>query len=129
MAHIREWLFPSKVREFKGQRWLNICLRSLHLVGIAGIGAGFLFELSEAQWLPYWHLAIVTGIVLSVLYLWSTALWLFQIKGLAIIVKLALLWMATVQPDIRGELFILIILISGISAHAPGSLRLLVAEN
>lgn len=116
-------LFPARPRMFPGERWLNIILRSVHLVGVAGIGGGFLFGLDEKQWLPFWHLSLATGITLSLLYVWSSAIWLFQLKGLAIIAKVLLLGAAIALPAWRAELFMLIILISGLIAHAPGQVR------
>lgn len=35
-----DWLFPAESRQFYGQRWLNILLRSVHLLGVAGVGGG-----------------------------------------------------------------------------------------
>ena len=116
-------LFPSQPRQFPGQRWVNITLRSAHLVGIAGIGGGFLFALDPAAWNLYWRITLATGIALSLVYLWSTAAWLFEIKGLAIVVKTALLVAAVNHPDLRHDLFILIIVISALSAHAPARIR------
>ncbi|MCW8957907.1 MAG: hypothetical protein OQL21_02570, partial [Gammaproteobacteria bacterium] len=66
-----DWLFPHQPRNFAGQRWLNIVLRALHLVGVAGIGGSFLFALDEVLWRPYWYLTLGSGIALSLLYLWS----------------------------------------------------------
>ena len=120
---IAEWLFPPSPRRFAGQRWLNILLRSLHLVGIAGVAGGFLFALDDAQWLPYWRLALTTGAALALLYIWSTALWLFQLKGVAILLKLALLALGFSLPGWRMETFVLVIMLSGVMAHAPGSVR------
>lgn len=116
-------LFPHPARQFPGQRWLNILLRCLHLVGMAGIGAGFLFALSQTQWLPYWYLTLGSGVALCALYIWSSLIWLFQLKGLAILVKLMLLWIAMHQPQLQPWLFVLIVLISGLIAHAPGNVR------
>ena len=116
-------LFPATPRRFPGERWINNWLRSAHLVGVAGIGGGYLFGLAEAQWLPFWHLTLGTGVALSLLYLWASVAWLLQLKGLAIVVKLALLALAVLLPPWRGELFILVIVISGLIAHAPGAVR------
>ncbi|MCB1819556.1 MAG: hypothetical protein KDI77_16675, partial [Gammaproteobacteria bacterium] len=55
-------LFPEPTRYFPGQRWVNIALRSLHLVGVAGIGSGFLFDQAPAAWDTYWHLTLISGI-------------------------------------------------------------------
>lgn len=116
-------LIPQKPRYFPGQRGLNIALRSLHLIGVAGIGGGFLFTLDEAQWLPFWHLSLLTGIALTAIYIWTSALWLVQLKGLVIVFKLLLLWIAMLIPDWRGALFIMVIVLSAVIAHAPGTVR------
>lgn len=116
-------LFPACPRMFPGQRWLNIGLRSAHIIGVAGISGGFLFGLEEMRWMPFWYLTLATGVVLSLLYVWSSAAWLFQLKGLAIVIKLLLLGAAISLPTWRAELFMLIILISGLIAHAPGWVR------
>lgn len=116
-------LVPDAPRRFTGQRWLNIILRSLHLVGVAGIGSGFFFDMEEPLWLPFWQLTVATGLGLMALYVWTTALWLFQLKGVVILVKLLLLWLAMFNPAWRAELFALVILLSAVIAHAPGPVR------
>lgn len=123
MASLKTLLFPSEARLFPGQRWLNIALRCLHLVGVAGIGGGFLFSVSEAQWLPFGYLTLGSGVALSLLYLWSDPRWLLQLKGMTIVAKLLLLAAAIGLPGLRAELFLLIVVLSGLIAHAPGSVR------
>ncbi|WP_303906348.1 hypothetical protein [Thiohalomonas denitrificans] len=123
MIRLKPLLILAVPRQFPGERWINIGLRCLHLVGIAGISGGFLFTLAEAQWLPFWYLAVSSGVALSLLYIWSTALWLVQLKGIAILLKVALLAAATLLPEWRAGLFVSIILISGLIAHAPGAVR------
>ena len=116
-------LIPPRPRHFRGQRWVNIVLRSAHLVGVAGIGGGFLFTLDGEAWKAYWHLTWATGAGLSALYLWATFAWILEIKGLAIVVKTALLGIAGAVPEIRAEAFVLVIAISGLVAHAPARIR------
>jgi len=122
-------LVPPRPRSFAGQRWLNIILRALHLVGLAGLGGHFLAggEIPTA----YWWLTLASGALLSVLYIWSSALWLVQLKGVVILFKLVLLGLALRYPAWRGELFIAVILISAVIAHAPGAVRgyLLIGNN
>jgi hypothetical protein len=60
---------------------------------------------------------------MSLLAVWSSATWSLQVKGLAILCKLILLAVAVALPVWRGELFVLIILLSGVVAHAPGNVR------
>jgi hypothetical protein len=120
---LRRLLIPPQPRTFPGERWVNITLRCLHLVGVAGIGGGFLFDLEPARWLAFWHLTLASGGLLTLLYLWGSALWLVQLKGLAIVLKVLLLAVAVAVPAWRGEVFILVIILSGLIAHAPGEVR------
>jgi hypothetical protein len=115
--------FPPQPRLFPGQRWLNILLRAVHLIGVAGVSGGFLFGLDEALWQPWWWLTLATGVLLTLLYLYSDGRWLLQLKGQVILLKLSLLALAVWLPPWRAELFILVILLSGLIAHAPGAVR------
>lgn len=116
-------LFPAQPRWFRGERWVNIGLRCAHLVGIAGMAGGFLFALDDDVWAGYWYLALASGVALSLLYVWSTAIWLFELKGLAVLLKIALLAGAAAYPALRGEVFVTIIVLSGVIAHAPAKVR------
>jgi len=116
-------LFPSRAREFRGQRWVNICLRCAHLVGVAGVAGGFLYDLEPAQWSSYWHLTLASGVTLSLIYIWSSAVWLFELKGLAIILKVLLLLLGSLVAEARAAVFIIVIVVSGLVAHAPARVR------
>jgi len=120
---LKKCLFPSSPRRFRGQRWVNIGLRSAHLIGVAGISGGFLYDLEQSVWQTYWLLTMSTGLGLSILYIWSTATWILELKGLAVVVKTMLLWLAFAFPAGRGELFVVVVIISSVVAHAPGSVR------
>jgi hypothetical protein len=116
-------LCPSNPRSFPGQRWVNIALRTLHLIGIAGIAAGFLTGAPGPRWELFWHLSLGTGVGLALLYIGSNALWLLQLRGLTILLKLVLLTGAVYLPPWRAELFLSMIVISSVMAHAPGQVR------
>ena len=116
-------LFPMEPRTFSGQRWVNIGMRCAHLVGIAGIGGGFLYGLDAGSWSLYWQLTVFSGVALSLIYVWSSGTWLLETKGLAIVLKLVLLAFGLTIPDLRSTAFILVIIISGLIAHAPARVR------
>lgn len=105
------------------RRWLNIALRGLHLVGIAGLAGGFLFDLPEARWSDYGRLAIASGALLVALYLWTDVNWLWKLKGQAIVLKLVLLALAYRYPEWRTPVFVAAILLSAFFAHAPDRVR------
>lgn len=104
-------------------RWLNISLRSLHLIGVAGLAGGYLFDLPEAQWAVYRHVTLASGGLLAGVYLWSDRTWLCKLKGQAIALKLALLGLAVIEPHWRAALFVLVIVLSAVFAHAPDRVR------
>ena len=83
-------LFPVEEREFKGDRWVSISLRTLHLIGLISAGGGFLFHAPQETWWPYWVLCSGSGAALICLYLWYSAIWVLQLRGIVILVKLGL---------------------------------------
>ena len=115
-------MFPIEPRMFHGQRWVNISLRCGHLVGIAGIGGGFLYGLDAQSW-SAWQITVFSGVALSLVYSWTDGAWLLEMKGLAILLKLLLLGVGLVIPDLRAGVFILVIILSGLIAHAPARVR------
>lgn len=120
---LKRILFPRESRFFRGQRWVNIGLRSLHLIGLAGLGGGFLYPAAGDHWRLYFELLIWSGIGLSVISVWNNGIWLLQLRGQAILLKLLLLALIPHLPEWRITLLLAIILISGVVSHAPASVR------
>lgn len=116
-------LFPSDYRTFRGKRWLNILLRSAHLIGTAGVGGGFLYQAPRESWLPYLALTVATGLALVLLEVLSNAIWLIQLRGLAILAKLAMLACVPYLDGYLAYVLVLSVILSGIFSHAPGRVR------
>ncbi len=105
------------------KRWTKISLRTLHLLAVVGVGGGILFGLEKSLWFGYWWLALVSGSLIMLIDLISNPVWIVQVRGLTIVLKLILLVFVLLTPDWASFLFAVIIIISGIISHAPGSLR------
>ncbi|MDH3903529.1 MAG: hypothetical protein OEU84_09620 [Xanthomonadales bacterium] len=105
------------------KRWTKISLRTLHLLAVAGVGGGILFGLEKDLWLSYWWLALVSGVLMMLIDIASNPVWLVQVRGLVIYLKLILLAFIGSNASLDGFLLVLIIIISGIISHAPGQLR------
>lgn len=116
-------LFPKNTRTFMHKRWVKISLRTIHLVGISGTGSGIFYGLDYSLWMPFHCLLLISGILYMLLELFSNAVWLVQLRGLLILLKLFLLTLIPIFPDIEGFLFIMIIIISSVVSHAPGNFR------
>ena len=116
-------LFPRDSRSFRGKRWANIFLRTMHLIGIAGLGGGFLYQSPTEVWLPYLMLSIASGFGLMCLAIWTDGIWFIQLRGIVILIKLLLLLSMPFLKGYAGYALITTIVISGVIAHAPGDVR------
>lgn len=105
------------------KRWTKISLRTLHLLAVAGAGGGILFGLEKDLWINYWWLALVSGVLMMVIDIVSNPVWVVQVRGLVIFLKLILLALLGQNPELDRILLIVIIIISGVISHAPGKLR------
>ena len=105
------------------KRWSKIGFRTLHLVSVAGVGGGILFGLDKTLWLNYWWLALVSGALLMLIDAVSNPVWLVQLRGVTVYLKLILLVLMVSYPAWDSYLLIAIIVISGVISHAPSNLR------
>jgi len=116
-------LFPRESRLFRGQRWVNILLRTLHLLGMAGIGGGYFYASAGDVWQGFLYLTLVSGLAMMLLSIWSNGIWLLQLRGHAILLKLVVLLLMLLWPVYQAAGLVLVIVISGLIAHAPGNVR------
>ena len=105
------------------KRWSKISLRTLHLLGVAGVGGGVLLATEQTLWLNYWYLALLSGTLMMSMDIISNRLWLVQVRGLAVTLKLVLLLLIGAAPAWDRSLVVLVIVISSVIAHAPGAVR------
>lgn len=114
--------FPENSRHFSGMRWVSIGLRTLHLVGVVGMGGAFLQHIPPSVWLPYLWVTIISGVAMLLLEIWCSGVFIFQLRGIAILVKLLLL-ASLYYLNIGAYVMVAVVVISGIISHAPGKIR------
>ena len=105
------------------KRWTKISLRTLHLLAVAGLGGGILFALEKDLWLTYWWLALASGTLMMLMDMLANRVWLVQIRGITIIVKLLLLLLLGFDPAWDRLLLVVMIVMSAVISHAPGKVR------
>ncbi|MDH3355011.1 MAG: hypothetical protein OEL79_07340 [Chromatiales bacterium] len=104
-------------------RILNITFRSLHLVGLLGSGGGILFDVIPERVMPWLWLTILSGLALTLLSIWSGKIFLIQLRGMVILLKMAMLLLILYTDGADLILLIGATLLSGFIAHAPGDIR------
>lgn len=105
------------------KRWSKISLRTLHLLAIAGVGGGILFGLDKDLWISYWWLALASGLLMTLMDVIANPVWIVQVRGVVIVLKLILLALLGSFPGWDSTLLAIIIIISAVISHAPGKLR------
>ena len=120
---LRQILFPAESRQYPGKRVVSIALRSLHLVGTAGVGAGVLFGVPEASWHPYLVLSVASGGAMVAQDTWSSAVHLIQVRGLAVIAKIIMLSCLHLAGAYQMHVLFAVIILSGVVSHASARVR------
>lgn len=113
----------SLLGEFTGKRWLKIALRTLHIMSIIGVGGAILFNVPFSDWAWYWYTAITTGILMVAIDALSNFLWLVQIRGIVIYIKLMLLMLLGGNMLVNQLVLVAIVIMSAVISHAPGDIR------
>lgn len=109
-----------KKRDFPGRRWLNIALRSVHLVGVVLLGAALLGsgdrELAGT-------VVLASGLWMYALDLWSNPWHFGELAGIFILIKLLLVAGLVIFPGAAAPLFWTLVVGSSLVSHAPGHFR------
>lgn len=120
---LRRLLYPRRSRQPQWLRWVRISCRSVHLVAIAGLVGGHVFDASKEQLLPWLGATLITGAALMGTYLYGSFTWIRQLRGLAMLSKLLLILLIPLVWDYRLWVLGAVILLSGYSSHMPGQIR------
>lgn len=102
------------------RRLLKVIVRSIHLVGVAGVFGGAMMQVHAPVYLG---LAIASGIVLVVMEAYSGLIWFVQLRGVAVYLKLLLLLAIHFYPAAVIAWLIVVIILSGFMSHAPSWIR------
>ncbi len=123
MSPIIKTLFPVKTRTFKLKRWVKIGLRTLHLIGVAGAAGGLIHDQPLDVLFPFLVMMNVSGILFILLEIWSNGIWLIQLRGIVISLKIGIIILLPYFPQRTLFFLIGIIIVSSIISHAPGDVR------
>jgi hypothetical protein len=113
-------------RELPGNRWLSICLRSLHLVGIVLTGVALFASQALANGVPPGGAAVLvlaTGLGLFGIDLWRNPRHWQELAGAFILLKLLLVLIMVFVPAAAHVIFWILLVASSTISHAPAAFR------
>ena len=113
----------SGQRHLPGRRWIRITLRTGHIVASSVLVGGHVFNLPAAELMLWLWATIATGVALIATDLYQSLLWLREVRGAAVMAKMALLLVIPVWWEARVPVLVAVIVIGSVVSHMPGRLR------
>lgn len=113
----------QRPRLLPGARALRTTLRTAHLVAFGALYGGHLYDVPADRLWPALLATVATGGALMSLEIYRTPLWLGQLRGVATLVKIALIAAVAIFWNVRVWLLTAAIIIAGVASHMPGRYR------
>ena len=117
------FLFPEQPREFPHRMAVRISLRALHIMTTGVLLGGHIFHQPVSVLEPWLWIAILSGLTILLTDIYSSFAVLFEIRGLVVLLKIALLCLIPFFWEQRIFILILILFIGAISSHMPKRYR------
>ena len=121
--NLHSTLFPNTPRDFPFSRSVRIGLRTVHIFTSGTLLGGYIFEQPLTVLEPWLLGSIISGLLLFATDLYANASILFELSGLAVILKLVLLAILPLFWDARISLLVIILVIGSVSSHLPKRYR------
>ena len=106
-----------------GRRWLSVILRSLHLVAVMLLGAAIHGAPFNTASSTFALATLISGGIMFAMDLTGRRDHWREAAGLGVIVKLGLIALLAVAPQMEKVIFWSILVWSAMFSHAPASLR------
>jgi hypothetical protein len=104
-------------------RFLDIVLRTIHVLVISVFFGGTVFKVPAHQLLPFRTLSIITGVALIVSELSHHRRWPSQGRGLMVYIHVGLFGLASFRPDLAIPFLLAALVIGMTGSHMPKKLR------
>ena len=116
-------LFPDPPRRIPHERWLNIGLRTCHLITSGLLLGGHAFDVAPHRLILYLYLTIASGVGLILLELYASCRWIYLGKGILVMLKVGLLIAAGIWWEQRVVFLLLVVLVGSVGSHMPARFR------
>lgn len=116
-------LFPAEPRDFPGRRPLRSLLRALHILAGGVLLGGHVFDVDAAAVLPWAWATAGFGAALFATDLHASAAVLFELRGVVVVVKIAVMLLVPFLWDARVPLLAALLIAGTMSSHISGKYR------
>ncbi|MAE71155.1 MAG: hypothetical protein CME06_11900 [Gemmatimonadetes bacterium] len=105
----------------QSERWLRIALRSAHIIAFSVYAGGIWYGADRVGAALFW--AGMSGGALAAVSIARSPGWILELRGVATVVKIALIWIAAAWPAGQIPLLLIAIGLASVSSHMPGRYR------
>lgn len=99
-------------------------LRALHILCLCILVGGFFFDQNESLLKPWFIGTLASGLGIFLIDLYGSCIALFEVRGVSVVIKLALVGMLPfLERDYQLLLLVSLILLSSLISHSPRRLR------
>ena len=116
-------LFPDPPRDFPFRRTTRIVLRTVHILAAGVLLGGHIFDQPVAILEPWLWGAVVSGLLIFITDLHASLAILFEVRGLAVVLKIFIVLLVFVFWEHRLTLLLLALVIGAVSSHLPKCYR------
>lgn len=104
-------------------RYLDIVLRTAHVLVISVLFGGAVFRIPVGQLVPFQRLAIVTGLALIVSEIFHRPHWPTQVRGVMVFIHAGLLGLVILRPDLAVTWLFTALVFGMVGSHLPKKIR------
>jgi hypothetical protein len=113
----------KKTKRPAWSRSVDIVLRTAHVAVTSVLFGGAVCGIPFIQLMPWHHLAILTGCALIASEIYHCRHWLYQGRGVMVLIHVGLLGIIHVRPDLMAPVLAAVLVFGMVGSHMPKSLR------
>ena len=116
-------LFPAYPRDFPYRRSVRILFRTAHILAAGVLLGGYIFNQPSTILEPWLWGTVISGLLILATDIHASLAVIFEVRGIVILIKTILLFLATIFWENRVLFLILALVIGAVSSHMPKRYR------
>lgn len=123
MPDLKQIFFPDPDREFRGERGLRTLIRTVHLASMGILLGGHVFDVPVERLIPALAATVASGLAFMAVELYCSCHWMFQVRGMLTISKIALVCLVPAFWEYRVAILLAVLIIGSVGSHMPTKYR------